>query len=81
MGCDTTELDVSEVTIHRFNSIPNQLRWEGVGADVYFICGSMSSDGPWTAFAATTDTSFVDSTSGFSTLPEYFYTVQACWDE
>ena len=81
LGCDTTELDVSEVTIHRFNSIPNQLRWEGVGADVYFICGSMSSDGPWTAFAATTDTSFVDSTSGFSTLPEYFYTVQACWDE
>lgn len=78
LGCDVTEIEISNLTAYHCGPNQVRLRWESIGADMYFICGSPRAQGPWTAFAFTQDTTYVDTM--FSALPRYFYTVQGCWN-
>ena len=79
MGCEVAEVEIANLAAYHAGAFRIRWNWETViGADMYFICGSSRSQGPWTAFAFTPDTTYADTL--FSALPNYFYTVQACFD-
>ncbi len=81
-GCDEDyQVDiVQELTAHLAGADALRLRWAPVqGTGIYYVCKSINSEGPWAPFAATTDTTYVDSTY-FPDQRKQFYAVQACFE-
>jgi hypothetical protein len=81
-GCDEDlQVDiVQELTVHLAGTDAIRLRWAPVqGTGIYYVCKSINSEGPWAPFAATTDTTYVDSTY-FPDQRKLFYAVQACFE-